>query len=53
MSQCGGWAVLETLGSLIDWLIKNECQFSSVSRMCLPGISDYILVGSDRFDVYI
>ena len=38
------FAVLETLDSLIDWLIKNESLSSSVSRTCSTGVSDYIVL---------
>ena len=36
----GGWAVLETL----DSLIINLLQFSSVSRMCESSISSYQVI---------
>ena len=37
----GGWVVLETLDTLINWLIKKKVSyFSSVSSSCEPGVSN-------------
>ena len=44
-SFSGGWAVLDTFCLLINSLIKKkESWFSSVSRTCSHGVSDYIVV---------
>ena len=44
----GECAALKTLDYVIDWTIhwlwKNECKFSSVFRMCSPGVCNYFEV---------
>ena len=40
----GGWAVLETFYSVIDWLIKNERYFSKVSRKFSSFLTIYTAV---------